>query len=321
MKTGGTSIDHLVRCAKTRLLKEAQYEVPYYSIHECSRSRWVECLTNTESVCRGKMKEAALMSYCSAIKYLDEFGWWKISDAKDAENPNAIYENNDVKAITVLRDPIERVWSMFRFQTKKCFLCRSLKEIYEQLDKGEDTGLDTLCLNQLQNHQVNNLLSTEWPLEVTDFVRLNGTDHMVDMGYGKDKQSADVVFESMIQEAVDNMKGFFTVIGITEELPETAKILGTVFPWMHEDGNPEDGVTSKCPLDHANKSPSNNRCGDMHGGEKSTHWDLPDHPDEETRALIAKYNQMDMELYEVAKTYFELQKQAMERRRMQLQLL
>ena len=50
-----------------------------------------------------------------------------------------------------------------------------------------------------------------------------------------------------------------------------------------------------------------NRCGD-----KNTHWNLPDKPDEETYNLILKHNAMDMELYEAAVAYFELQKRALE---------
>jgi len=279
MKTGGTSIDRLLRCSMTRLKKEANYNVPYFSIHECSRKRFATCLTDKKNLCRAHMQEASVMSYCSALKFLDEFGWW--------HNNN---EENKVKAFTVLRHPVDRVWSMFRFQTKNCFKCQPLKDIYEKLEKGEDAGLDQLCLNQLQNHEVNNLLSTEWPLEVSEL------DHE------KDSELAT----KMIQEAIDNMKGFFTVIGITEELPQTAAILGKVFPWMDLEGSEAEGTTSECSLPHANASPSNNRCG-----EGNTHWDLPKQPDQETVDLILKYNALDMELYESAVAYFQLQKQAL----------
>jgi len=280
MKTGGTSIDRLLRCAMTRLKKEANYIVPYFSIHECSRRRFSDCLTDKKHTCRAHMQTASVMSYCSALKFLDEFGWW--------HNNN---EENKVKAFTVLRHPVDRVWSMFRFQTKNCFKCQSLKDIYEKLEKGEDVGLDQLCLNQLKNHEVNNLLSTEWPLEVSE------------LDYEKDSELAT----KMVQEAIDNMKGFFTVIGITEELPQTVAILGKVFPWMDLEGSEAEGTTSECSLPHANASPSNNRCG-----EGNTHWDLPEQPDQETVDLILKYNALDMELYESAVAYFQLQKQALE---------
>lgn len=282
MKTGGTSIDRLLRCSMDRLKKEANYDVPYYSIHECSRSRFATCLTDPENSCRTRMEEASVMSYCSALKYLDEFGWW--------HNNN---EDNQIKAFTVLRHPVDRVWSMFRFQTKNCFKCLPLKEIYQNLENGEDSGLDKLCLDQLQNHEVNNLLSTEWPLEVSELDAEHNEDH------------SELAFK-MVQEAIDNMKDFFTVIGITEELPATATILGKTFPWMNLEGSDEHQTTSECPLPHANASPKNNRCG-----EKNTHWDLPDKPDQETYDLIAKHNTFDMELYEAAVSYFDLQKRAL----------
>jgi len=284
MKTGGTSMDRLLRCSMDRLRKEANYDVPYYSIHECSRSRFAKCLTDKNNSCRASMNKAAVMSYCSALKYLEEFGWW--------ENNN---EMGNIKAFTVLRHPVDRVWSMFRFQTKNCFKCTPLKEIYKVIDETKDdpearskSGFDKLCLDQLQNHEVNNLLSTEWAQEVSEV-----------------KEDDHEMHDKMVQEAVENMKQFFTVIGITEELVETANIIGTVFPWMNSTVTGED-TSSSCTLPHANASPKNNRCG-----EGSTHWDLPDKPDQETYDLILKHNKMDMDLYEAAVAYFELQRRAL----------
>jgi len=163
-----------------------------------------------------------------------------------------------------------------------------------------------LCLDQLQNHETNNLLSTEWPLEVTELIanQKQLSDDEEDDNLIDDLEETR---DQMVKEAIDNMKGFFTVIGITEELVETAKILGTVFPWMHLEGNDVDGTSSTCPLAHANASPKNNRCGE--GG--NTHWELPKQPDQETYDLIVKYNSLDMELYEAAVSYFELQKRAL----------
>jgi hypothetical protein len=47
------------------------------------------------------------MSYCAPLKDLPAFQW-------DSTKEN-------IHAITVLRDPVDRVWSMFRFQTKGCY--------------------------------------------------------------------------------------------------------------------------------------------------------------------------------------------------------
>jgi len=284
MKTGGTSIDRLLRCSMDRLKKEANYNVPYFTVHECSRNRFAQCLTDPENACRAKMEVASVLSYCAALKYLDEFGWWNDGN-----------KDNEIKAFTVLRHPVDRVWSMFRFQTKNCYKCQPLKDIYEKLEAGEDTGVDKLCLAQLQNHEVNNLLSTEWPLEVTELDFENNIEHL-DMS------------SKMVQEAVDNMKDFFTIIGITERLPETAELLGTTFPWMNLEPSEEYETTSQCELPHANASPKNNRCGE----DGKSHWDLPKQPDQETYDLILKHNALDMELYEAAVAYFELQVKALE---------
>lgn len=291
MKTGGTSIDHLLRCALDRMRNELQWDVPYYSIHECSRKNFAACLSDDTHDCRKRMDDAAIMSYCSALKYLETFGWW--DETKNAEQ--------NIKAFTVLRNPVDRVWSMFRFQTKSCYNCMPLVEIYEKIEANDTSGFDQLCLAQLQNHEVANLLSsTDWPVT---------------------PESQDIdesIQQAMVAEAVENMKTFFTVIGLTEELPATARTLGLVFPWLNATLDDtelfgEHRVKTECLLQHDNQSPSNNRCipGET-PQQPSTHWNLPNHPDEATVAAIQKHNQLDIALYESAVQYFELQQRAME---------
>ena len=45
-------------------------------------------------------------------------------------------------------------------------------------------------------------------------------------------------------------------------------------------------------------------------GENGGNWDLPDHPDEETRKVIEDHNQLDIMVYEAALQHFQLQKLA-----------
>ena len=42
--------------------------------------------------------------------------------------------------VTVLRNPVDRVWSMYRFQTMSCYKCLPLKEIYNRIDNGTTEG-------------------------------------------------------------------------------------------------------------------------------------------------------------------------------------
>jgi hypothetical protein len=189
---------------------------------------------------------------------------------------------------------------MYRFQTRICYKCIPLEEIYDLIDtQGQNATVtvrnhtqqfDDLCLDQLQNHEVRNLLTTtNWR-----------TKHPYD---DEETQNA------MIEEAIRNMKKYFTVIGLTEEMQTTAQILGTVFPWLNET---IPGTTKACPVPHDNKSPANNMCVENGRGKPRTHWALPDQPDEETRRKILQHNQMDLKLYEAAVSYFELQKRAFE---------
>lgn len=272
MKTGGTSIDHLIKCARERLAKDFDYTVNHYTIHECARGKFHDCLTNSTDVCRNQMTQASSMSYCAALKHLHTFGW----------------DEERIRAVTVLRHPVERVWSMFRFETRQCYKCKNLTEIYDIIDSGDTRGYDSLCLAQLQNHETANLLTSDWPQNTTD--------------------------AAIVQEAIDNMKNFFIIIGLTEELAITSKILGTVFPWLNKTFEDSHSI---CSLPHDNSSPTNNHCvkqprTDGRPGIMTTHWDLPNHPDEETRKAIEAHNQLDLQLYEAAVQYFALQKKAFE---------
>lgn len=203
------------------------------------------------------------MSYCAPLKDLGVFDWDRTEDYP-------------VHALTVLRHPVARVWSMYRFQTKRCYQCKTLKEVYEQYDaRGAHIYEEDMCASQLMNHQTRNMLT-----------KVEGTTD-----------------EEKVTQAIHDMENFFTFIGLTEEMEATATIAGKVFPWLAEHVN---GTSRVCSFPHRNSSPSNNRCGP--GG---THWDLPDHPDEETAELIRQHNQLDVQVYDAAVKHFELQKNAL----------
>lgn len=107
MKTGGTSLDHYLRCALDRLRSDKQLTIPYGNIHECSQVRYKKCRDDADPNCKQRLVNASFMSYCAPLKDLEKFHW---NTAED-----------DIRAVTVLRDPVDRVWSMFRFQTKSCY--------------------------------------------------------------------------------------------------------------------------------------------------------------------------------------------------------
>ena len=251
-------MDSLISCAMRRMKSEQHYKIPYANIHECAPRHYRECVSGSDARCLEEIKSAAFMSYCAPLKDLGVFDW----------QPN---EENPIHALMVLRDPVERVWSMYRFQTKRCYKCKTLQEVYAQYDQNDPH--DT-CSTQLMNHQTRNLITKE--------------------------ESSD---EEKVQQAIDDLENFFTFVGLTEDIPSTAAMVGMVFPWMAEHVN---GTSTTCPFPHANASPSNNHCG-----PDKTHWDLPPHPDEETAELIRQHNQLDIRVYEAAVKIFELQKKAL----------
>ena len=263
MKTGGTSMDHMMKCAMQRMRDDTGVEVPYYNVNECSRGKYRRCRAGNEPKCNSLMNTSAIISFCAPLHDLASFGW-----------------EDHYQSISELRHPVDRVWSMFRFDTKKCYKCKTLKEVYEMIEINQTQPLDDLCLRELQNKETENML-TSWKT-----TRWNGATE-----------------EEMLEEAIGTMKGFFTIIGLTEELAATHAMVGRIFPWLNET---IAGSDTACPMPHENSTPKNNHCG-----PEFTHWDLPPHPDEETRKLIEKHNQMDLKLYAAAVEHFELQKRAL----------
>lgn len=286
-------MDGLVNCGLSRL-RAAHLKYNYSNIHECGEAHYEQCKTGKSRSCLENVQTAGVMSYCAPLQDLEQPFGWKPADSIPA-------------AVTVLRHPVHRVWSMFRFQTKSCYHCRNLKDIYAAIDSGKDDDLRHNCKMQLLNHQTRNLLSN-----VADF---NENPHS----------------EEAIEQAIANMKNVFTMIGITEDMPATAAMAYKVFPWLAPNldwnaavdlGTARDAVVdptannddadkrrahANCTMPHANSSPRNNRCGK--GG---THWDLPSEPDEETARLILQHNQADVKLYEAALRHFELQRKALD---------
>ena len=278
MKTGGTSLDSLIECGMHRLKKIVQLN--YTNIHECNPEHYRKCVSGESERCLSSVRDAAVMSYCAPLKDLaTPFQWM--------QQPNDPQQSLHA-AVTVLRHPVARVWSMFRFQTKICYQCRELKDIYAELDKGGDAGLQDTCRLQLLNHQARNLLfkSPENGVPDTD-------DHA--------------------EEAIHNLKTVFSMVGITEDMPNTAAIAGKVFPWLAKeadwrqvfDADRLSGDSSTCALPHRNASPKNNHC------KNGKHWNLPDYPDKETAAAILAHNQVDLKVYEAGVKQFELQKLAL----------
>ena len=118
------------------------------------------------------------------------------------------------------------------------------------------------------------------------------------------RHNDDKVDAARLEDALYNLRNRFTVVGMLEHLDDTVDLLAHSFPWM----SPViEGEEEECHFPKKNASPQNNRCG-----PHSTHWDLPDHPDDETRKLIEEHNQLDMKLYEAAVEHFEMQKKAVE---------
>jgi len=138
-----------------------------------------------------------------------------------------------------------------------------------------------ICLPQLSNHITRNL-QKNIDVRNLDSIELSDSERVAD--------------------AIDSIQNRFTVVGVIERLQESIELFSHSFPWLSEE---IEGVEKKCPFPHSNASPSHNRCGENGGN-----WDLPDHPDEETKKVIEDHNQLDIMVYEAALQHFQLQKLA-----------
>jgi len=287
MKTGGTSMNGLLQCAISRSRKtEKKEQIAYMSVQECGEERYRNCRDGADPKCRERINESAILSYCAPLMDLEKFGWMKNNSIDEGKQEEEALEdfslpNSNPHAVTVLRHPVNRIWSMFRFQTKQCYSCKPLTEVYKLIDANqtEEITKNNNCITQLLNHQTRNLVSSQ-----------HGFDTLPD--------------HEVIEDALHNMKNYFTMIGLTEEMNDTAKMVGKVFPWMAETIT---GSNLTCAMPHRNASPRNNRCG-----PNDTHWYLPPHPDNETLAAIIAHNQLDMILYEQAVQQFHYQKVALD---------
>ncbi|KAL7572291.1 hypothetical protein ACA910_017890 [Epithemia clementina (nom. ined.)] len=350
MKTGGTSFDNLIRCAIGRLQKEPfQYQVPYTSLHECSPTRYGQCVDGSDIMCRARMNDASVVSFCAPLRDLPTFQWVPqpknqhqpppqspqlpsfqsgVASQKDHDEDETAQQGDPpLHAVTVLRHPVDRVWSMYRFKTKFCYGCRTLAQVYEIIANGTvnqdlavgtgsisgNVGFAQQCASQLQNHMTRNLILTnggggggsanpyqnETIMIDYDQLLLNHGNH----GH-LTAQQVEEQRVALVQQAIQDMASFFTIVGLTDDLPATHKMVGKVFPWLAEE-MPESDVT--CPLPHSNASPENNRCGP----DGQSHWELPPHPTAEDAALIEKYNALDMQVYRAAQRLHQLQKVAL----------
>jgi len=266
MKSGGTSLGAVIDCATNRASKGEGGVfgggggiLRQYSLSECSYTRFQNCVSNPLASCRPLAANASIMTYCSPLFTSNQLGW------------------GDARAITVLRNPIDRVWSMYRFQTKHCFSCKNLTDVYADISAGRMDDYPGVCAFQLSNHITRNLMSLDVSGNITD--------------------------EDKINDAINNVRNRFVVVGLLEKLNSTKRLIEYSFPWMQKS---IPGSDIECDFPHSNGSPSNNHCG-----PNNSHKPIPDIPDEESRAVIEKNNQLDMKLYDAAVEHFEYQMAAL----------
>ncbi|KAL3794849.1 hypothetical protein ACHAW5_004371 [Stephanodiscus triporus] len=330
MKTGGTSLDGLIRCALQRQKDlHGGTEIKYNSMSECG-SMVKTCMDKLAGNLNAKVvdnvfyqndaqgqpqvdmkfsfdpadeafdstiddlnvcstSEAKVMSYCASLHAVRTFGW------------------KGVDKITMIRNPVDRAWSMYRFTLDRCYKCQELKDVLRKIEngtfKGEEANFvyspNDSCSVQMIGHQATNLLSSIDLYNAANDVR-----------FPMEKQ--------IVEEAVRNLREEITWIGLTDRMDESIRAIRDVFPFLAENISetvtalqdlfrksgeqvgdnrfsvPEEYNDNKgCPMSHSNEGK------EPHCGTKEL--------DDETIYWIKKLNNRDVAVYKAAVERFTLQ--------------
>lgn len=124
-----------------------------------------------------------------------------------------VLRDTDFHALTVFRDPVAPVWSMYWYQTKTCYECDPLLDVYAAMN-ARTCKIRPVRASHLQNHMTTNCLSTN---------RKTSNYH-----------NNDDENEEKVLEAIYNMQNCFPMIGWTEHLDTTMKLVQSIFPWLQE---------------------------------------------------------------------------------------
>lgn len=330
MKTGGTSLDGLISCALRRQKDVMGDNINYRRMSECG-SGVRSCMgtlakkldasvvdnvffykdetsfdpANVDiadlNVC--ETSEAEVMSYCASLHTVRTFGW------------------SDVDKVTVIRHPVERAWSMYRFKLNQCYDCKELKEVLRKVadgtfvrkrhglkmgEGGEEKFVyspNDSCAVQMIGHQATNLLSSVELYNVANDVR-----------FPREKEIAD--------EAVRNLREVFTWIGLTDRITESIDGMRTVFPFLAENLNDAATVFRDALKKNGEEVDGSFSLPEGYNDEKGCsfeHRNAGREPtcgtkemDEETIFLINKLTARDMAVYKAAVERFELQQEVLE---------
>eukprot|EP00457_Paulinella_chromatophora_P005198 gb/GEZN01005212.1/.p1 GENE.gb/GEZN01005212.1/~~gb/GEZN01005212.1/.p1 ORF type:complete len:463 (-),score=64.39 gb/GEZN01005212.1/:395-1783(-) len=282
MKTGGTSLDTYLQCAVARGSRLINENVSYGKLSECAGEvdECLEAMNNTEldNICEANT--SAVMSLCTSLYNVRRLGW------------------GAVPKVTVIRDAVDRVWSMYRFETSDCYNCVPLLEIYQRIDNGtldevcggNHPGCRGVCVPQLVNHMATNLRHQAPP-------SLNELLNIDENAYAA--------------EAISNLNNEFEVVALTEELQLSLQIMASKFPWLgnalqvqDEEPTVVEHANLNCSLTFANKSPKINKCAALPHAPL-----LSPKPDQATVAAIIAHNGADILVREEALRLFAIQKE------------
>lgn len=84
---------------------------------------------NVEDMNICQTSDSNVMSYCASLHAVRTFGW------------------KGVDKVTVIRNPIDRAWSMYRFSLQGCYRCREMKDVLKTVLNGTFMGRKSVDKN------------------------------------------------------------------------------------------------------------------------------------------------------------------------------
>lgn len=223
-------------------------------------------------------------------------------------------ENSDL-GCQVIRNPVDRAWSMYRFTLNRCYHCKEMKDVLKEVVSGVFTSKvnhtrerdylydpNDSCAVQMIGHQATNLLSSNGLYNVAN-----------DVSFPRE--------QDIVDEAIRNLREQFTWIGLTDRIEESVDSFREIFPFLAENlteqalnlkeefekqGEQVDDELFSLPFNYTDKG-----CPFGHRNAGKDPACGTEEMDDETIELVHRISNRDVAVYRAAQERFEIQQEVL----------
>lgn len=215
----------------------------------------------------------------------------------------------------VIRNPVDRAWSMYRFTLNRCYHCKEMKDVLKEVVSGVFTSKvnhtrerdylydpNDSCAVQMIGHQATNLLSSNGLYNVAN-----------DVSFPRE--------QDIVDEAIRNLREQFTWIGLTDRIEESVDSFREIFPFLAENlteqalnlkeefekqGEQVDDELFSLPFNYTDKG-----CPFGHRNAGKDPACGTEEMDDETIELVHRISNRDVAVYRAAQERFEIQQEVL----------